>query len=148
MRQSFEQRQREWEAEKKRAEELRPELEERYDFELVEAECEVDGCDRDASYDPGPELDDLQHRCDEHHRLNIAFWMIPGDHPSVPARGNVFECGECGDEFVLPFGIYAIRDLPHCSRRPRTEHRCLDCADREFIEEYATQWQLEGFDDE
>ena len=128
---SNEQWKRRRERERQRVAELRPQLEERHDFETREdPSCKVCGATEVVRIDPGEDLDDLEYRCEEDHRLGIKFWLFPGDHPSMPAPDRVFECDECGDEFVFPFGIWANESIPS---QDYNDYRCLDCATYDWL---------------
>jgi len=109
---------------------LRDQLAERYGHPMTdEPECAVCGATDDVHVDPGPDLQDFESRCAEHHRFGYKYWWQPGDHPSLLARRWIETCDDCGAEFTSVFGITFRVD-----RGGYTEDLCLQCADPEWLQ--------------
>ena len=130
-----------------RVDELRPQLAEHYDFATDEnPECTECGTTDDVDLDPGLSLDDFQYRCVEHKRLRVKFWLVPGPHPSMPSPENLFTCDACDEEFVFPYGVYAVERWDG-GRHEYHEHRCLECATLEWLRRFCTETnRMDGYE--
>lgn len=95
-------------------------------------ECEACGTTEDVHICPGPQMDDLQHRCDDCRRFP-RWWWQPGDHPSLLVRDWIETCDDCRAEFTALFGVtYWIDHRDGYT----TEDYCLGCADPDRVRHY------------
>lgn len=91
--------------------------------------CGVCGATEDVQLDPGPDLQDFDLRCPEHHRFGYKYFWQPGDHPSLLRRDWIETCDRCGAEFTSVFGVTF-----RANRGDYTEDVCLQCTDPEWLQ--------------
>lgn len=95
-------------------------------------ECEVCGTTDDVHICPGPELDDLQYRCDDCRRFP-KYWWQPGEHPSLLTRRWIETCDDCGAEFT---GLFGVTFWIEHENTVNTGDYCLRCAEPERVRHY------------
>lgn len=99
-----------------------------------EPACAVCGTTSTVRLDPGTGVEDLQWRCDDHHRFDESFWYLPGDWPTTVAGDRLYRCECCGAEYPLPFGVIALDSAASESAYSGTRHyRCFACLDVEWL---------------